>query len=199
MKRCRGGRIRNGRLENPGLYQASEARRDCPWHFPGRAAFGVYLVALAALTASCAHTPPAAPRDPADAVPGVWPVADGPRPITSVFGNRKDPRRFRSKTRFHSGVDIAAPKGTPVLAAGDGRVAFAGRDSAFGRIVRIDHGNGYVTMYAHLSGIDAKQGKRVLRGERIGTVGKSGRATGPHLHYEVRRDGKRVDPKTYLP
>jgi murein DD-endopeptidase MepM/ murein hydrolase activator NlpD len=99
---------------------------------------------------------------------------------------------------MHQGIDLAAPKGTPVSATAAGKVVFAGRSGRFGRLVVIDHGGAYETRYAHLKKIKADAGERVERGEVIGTVGRSGNATGYHLHYEVRREGVPVDPRPFL-
>jgi len=125
------------------------------------------------------------------AVPQGWPVARGDAVVTSVFGAPRGPSR-------HEGIDLSAPAGTPVRATADGVVSFAGRSGDFGRLVVIDHGDGWQTRYAHLKKIAVKKGKRVARGDVIGAVGKSGNATGPHLHYEVRRYGKPVDPRPFL-
>jgi murein DD-endopeptidase MepM/ murein hydrolase activator NlpD len=96
--------------------------------------------------------------------------------------------------RPHLGVDYAAPAGTPVSATGDGTVAAAGWDGGFGRSVRIRHTNGYETLYGHLSRIDVRRGQRVSQGTRIGAVGSTGLATGPHLDYRMCRDGRFIDP-----
>ena len=98
----------------------------------------------------------------------------------------------------HQGIDLAAPKGSPVWATADGEVVFAGRGGRYGRTVVVDHGNGYRTRYAHLKKIETKQGKQVRRGDVVGRVGASGRASGSHLHYEVIRNGVPVDPRPYL-
>ncbi|MCY0147231.1 M23 family metallopeptidase [Hoeflea sp. G2-23] len=116
--------------------------------------------------------------------------------ITSRFGNRKDP--FLGKLGFHGGIDFRAPSGTPVRAAGSGVVIRAGRSGGYGKMVEIDHGNGITTRYAHLSKVLVKQGDRVTSGTRIGKAGSTGRSTGPHLHYEVRRNGKPVDPMRFV-
>ena len=126
-----------------------------------------------------------------ETVPSGWPVQRASAVVTSEFGAP----RGRSR---HEGIDLSAPAGTPVTATADGVVAFAGRSGDFGRLVIIDHGFGWQTRYAHLKRIKVKKGKKVARGEIIGTVGKSGNATGSHLHYEVRRDGRAVDPRPYL-
>ena len=129
------------------------------------------------------------------------------RPLRRAF--LRSPLRFtRISSRFsrsrlhpvlhvrrpHLGVDYAAPRGTLVSATGDGRVIAAGWDGGYGRAVRIRHANGYETLYGHLSRIEVRRGQRVSQGARIGTVGSTGLATGPHLDYRMRRDGRFVDP-----
>jgi murein DD-endopeptidase MepM/ murein hydrolase activator NlpD len=99
---------------------------------------------------------------------------------------------------MHQGIDLAAPRGAPVVATADGEVVFAGKKRHYGKVVVIDHGAGYETRYAHLSRISVRVGERVRSGQRIGKVGKSGNATGFHLHYEVRRSAVAVDPWQYL-
>jgi murein DD-endopeptidase MepM/ murein hydrolase activator NlpD len=131
----------------------------------------------------------------------------GGRPLRRAF--LRSPLRFtRISSRFsrsrlhpilnvrrpHLGVDYAAPTGTPVTATGDGLVASAGWDGGFGRCLRIRHANGYETLYSHLSRIDVRRGQRVSQGARIGAVGSTGLATGPHLDYRMRRDGRFIDP-----
>lgn len=115
---------------------------------------------------------------------------------TSGFGWRDDPMRHRRK--FHSGADIRATSGTPVFVAGNGVVIFSGRQGGYGNIVMVDHGGGVITRYAHLRRILATKGSMVTAGSRIGLVGSTGRATGPHLHFEVRLDGNPVDPTAAL-
>jgi len=120
--------------------------------------------------------------------------------ISSMFtANRKHP--VLGKIRAHKGVDYAAPSGTPIVAAGDGRISFAGWQNGYGRTVIIDHGRGYSTLYGHLSSFGKyKTGDRVRQGNVIGAVGMSGLATGPHLHYEFRINGAHRDPmKVTLP
>jgi murein DD-endopeptidase MepM/ murein hydrolase activator NlpD len=115
--------------------------------------------------------------------------------LSSGFGYRRHPILGYSK--LHKGIDFAAPKGTPIMAAGSGTVDKAGYNGSYGHYVRIVHENGYATAYAHLnryrSGI--AKGKRVLQGDIIGYIGASGRATGPHLHFELHKNGKPIDPK----
>ena len=114
--------------------------------------------------------------------------------LSSGYGNRKHP--ILGYTKMHRGLDFAAPSGTPVFAAGDGVVEKAGWNGSYGRYIRIRHTGTYKTAYAHLSGINknVRVGKRVSQGKIIGFVGSSGRSTGPHLHYEVLRNNKQVNP-----
>ena len=115
---------------------------------------------------------------------------------SSTFGNRKDP--FTGRLAFHSGIDYAAPRGTNVFAAGAGTVSFVGQITGYGNVVEVTHGNGLVTRYGHLSGFIARKGQKVVAGTPIATVGSTGRSTGPHLHFEVRRADTAVDPSRYL-
>ncbi|OCW58708.1 M23 family metallopeptidase [Hoeflea olei] len=118
------------------------------------------------------------------------------REITSRFGNRPDP--FLGRLAFHGGIDFRTPTGTPIFSTGAGVVTHAGRNAGYGKMVEIDHGNGITTRYAHLSAVEVAEGDRVAPGTRIGKSGSTGRSTGPHLHYEVRRNGNAVDPMRYL-
>lgn len=116
--------------------------------------------------------------------------------ISSRFGYRKSP--FTGLREFHSGLDLATRKGTPVIATADGVVTFAGRNGGLGKMVKISHGYGKVTRYAHLHELLVKRGDRVKRGEKIGLVGNTGRSTAPHLHYEVHVNGIPVNPQKYI-
>jgi len=118
------------------------------------------------------------------------------REITSRYGNRRDP--FLGRLAFHGGIDFRTPTGTPILATGSGIVVHAGRNGGYGKMVEIDHGNGITTRYAHLSSVEVREGDHVAIGMRIGKSGSTGRSTGPHLHYEVRRNGKAADPMRFL-
>lgn len=129
-----------------------------------------------------------------NAFPGRRPL--GPGRIGSPFGNRADP--FTHHLSFHPGVDLVAPTGTPILAAGAGRVIYAGPMPGYGNTVEIDHGNGFITRYAHASKIEVHVGQTVQPGESIAKVGSTGRSTGPHLHFEVRVDNRPVNPSDYL-
>lgn len=113
--------------------------------------------------------------------------------ISSRFGKRRDP--FSRRLVFHGGVDIAAAQGSPVLAAREGQVVAAGRRGGYGKLLVVRHRFGYQTYYGHLSKMLVKKGERVRAGQRIGLVGRTGRATGPHLHFEVRKKGVRQKPK----
>jgi len=117
--------------------------------------------------------------------------ADGD--ISSYFGMRRLSAKTK-RSRMHTGIDITAARGSPVLAAAPGVVCFVGRWSAYGRVVEIDHGNGLVTRYAHLDSYTVSEGAKVPSGEQIGTVGRSGRTTGAHLHFETLVNGRTVDP-----
>ncbi len=125
--------------------------------------------------------------------PSLWPVRGW---LTSGFGWRRNP--VLGSRQLHTGLDVAAPRGTPVIAPADGHVVFAGYHSAFGNMVVIDHGYGITTKYAHTSHILVQVGDRILRGDMIARVGNTGRSTGPHLHYEVHKDGVPRNPMRYL-
>jgi len=128
-------------------------------------------------------------------LPLTFPVRGGFR-HTSGFGYRKDPKT--GMRRWHKGHDLAGARGTAIVATGDGVVTFAGRQGGYGKLVKIRHIRGFQTFYAHLSRIRVKSGQRVSRGERIGDMGNTGRSTGVHLHYEVRINGKAVNPSKYM-
>lgn len=125
--------------------------------------------------------------------PSLWPLEGR---VASSFGEREDP--INGEGAFHSGIDIDAPYGTPVRAAGDGDVSGASMGAGYGREVVLDHGHGLSTLYGHLSAIAVLPGQHVTRGEIIGYVGQTGRATGPHLHYEVRVHNVPVNPHKFL-
>jgi murein DD-endopeptidase MepM/ murein hydrolase activator NlpD len=95
---------------------------------------------------------------------------------------------------MHTGLDIAAPTGTPIASAGGGEVIFAGRKGGYGNAVIIDHGHGKTTLYGHMSRIQVRMGQVVKRGQLVGNVGSTGFSTGPHLHYEVRQNGTPINP-----
>jgi len=125
--------------------------------------------------------------------PSMWPLEGR---VGSSFGEREDP--FNGEGKFHSGIDIEAAYGTPVREAADGESTGESMGAGYGRQVVLNHGHGYVTVYGHLSSIAVLPGQRVTRGQVIGYVGQSGRATGPHLHYEVRVNNTPVNPHKYL-
>src|SRR5690606_19314740 len=134
-------------------------------------------------------------RNATETAPIRQPVPGAPQ-TTSNFGNRTDP--FLGKPAFHAGMDFRAATGTPVLAAAAGTIVAAGPHGGYGHAVDIDHGNGLVTRYAHLSAVSVSVGNRVAPGAVIGLAGSTGRSTGPHLHFEVRRDDVAVDPARFL-
>jgi murein DD-endopeptidase MepM/ murein hydrolase activator NlpD len=125
--------------------------------------------------------------------PSLWPVEGR---VASSFGEREDP--INGEGAFHSGVDIDAPYGTPIRAAADGDVTGAAMAGGYGREVLLNHGHDVLTLYGHMSAIAVVPGQHVTRGQVIGYVGQSGRATGPHLHYEVRVHNVPVNPHKYL-
>lgn len=133
-----------------------------------------------------AARPSDAPTDATDVAPEV----------SSGFGVRKDP--INGGRGFHTGVDVAAGEGSPILAAAPGVVRRAGRRGGYGNAVEIDNGSGISTLYGHASALSVKTGDHVQAGEAIARVGHTGRATGPHLHFEVRKDGKPTDPQSTL-
>jgi lipoprotein NlpD len=137
-----------------------------------------------------------APRDrapararPADAPRLAWPVAHGT--VTSGFGARAG--------HYHDGIDIAAPIGAAVRAAAGGGVVYSGALPGYGNLIILQHARGYVTVYAHTEHDQAREGMRVRRGDLIASVGRSGRTTGPNLHFEVRKDNVAYDPLEFLP
>jgi murein DD-endopeptidase MepM/ murein hydrolase activator NlpD len=134
-------------------------------------------------------------RIAAEQMPFSMPVRSNFR-LTSGFGYRRDP--INGGRRLHAGTDFAGPRGTPIHATGDGTVIFAGRQSGYGLMVEIRHPFGITTRYAHMSRLTVSEGERVSRGDRIGDMGNTGRSTGTHLHYEVRRSGDPVNPMTFI-
>ncbi|VAW13364.1 Peptidase, family M23 [hydrothermal vent metagenome] len=128
------------------------------------------------------------------AIPAIQPInnSDLTR-MASGFGWRSDP--FTKARKMHRGMDFSAAKGTPIYASGDGKVTRADNNSSgYGKHIRIDHGYGYMSLYAHMSKYNVKRGQKVKRGDLIGFVGNTGRSEGPHLHYEVWKDNERINP-----
>jgi len=125
--------------------------------------------------------------------PTIWPVKGM---VTAGYGYRTSP--FTGQREMHEGLDVAAPHGTPIVATADGVVSFSGPLSAFGNVVFVNHGHGFTTFYAHNSSNRVTEGQTVKRGEVIAHVGASGRATGPHVHYEVQVNGATVNPLKYI-
>lgn len=134
-------------------------------------------------------------HDNAIAVPADKPVKSAS--FTSGYGTRSDP--FRGSRAMHAGIDLSGPVGTPIYATADGIVSSAGWNSGgYGNLIKIDHGRGIETRYAHLSKISVRPGEKVKRGQMIGKMGSTGRSTGSHLHYEVRIDGRAVNPVPFM-
>lgn len=127
------------------------------------------------------------------ATPSIWPAKGY---LSSRFGYRSSP--FTGARTLHRGLDIAGPKGTPIIAPGDATVLSAKRNGAYGLTINLDHGNGIITRYAHLSKMKVKKGEKVKRGDIIGDMGSTGRSTGSHLHYEVIVNGAHVNPMAYI-
>lgn len=124
-----------------------------------------------------------------------WPVPGYSR-ISSPFGNRVHP--ILQTNRFHTGIDIPAPSGVNVIASGAGTVVSAGTLGSYGRTVIVDHGGGIMTLYAHNSKLLVSKGDKVTRGQKIALIGSTGASTGPHLHFEVRKNGQYMDPVPYV-
>jgi len=127
------------------------------------------------------------------AAPSIWPLAGW---LSSGYGQRKDP--FDGSPEFHAGLDIAADRGTPVRATADGTVQTAGFNGNYGNAVLVDHGYGISTRFGHLSRLGVRPGQAVRRGAVIGFVGSTGRATSPHLHYEILLNGRPINPLNLL-
>lgn len=130
----------------------------------------------------------------AASIPTGKPVEDGW--VSSFYGYRIDP--FNGKKTFHEGLDIAAKSGSNVQVVADGIVTWVGERGGYGGLVEVDHGNGYVTRYAHNKTIKVKKGDRVNKGETLALMGSTGRSTGPHVHFEVLRDGQHVNPYNFI-
>ncbi len=126
-------------------------------------------------------------------LPSIWPVQGW---VTSGYGYRQNP--FSGRREMHEGMDIVAPRGTPIVATADGKVVFAGWKAGYGRTVEIDHGWGIRTFYAHCQTIKVSPGQQVKRGQVIATIGSSGVTTGNHLHYGVQLNNKWVNPADYI-
>jgi murein DD-endopeptidase MepM/ murein hydrolase activator NlpD len=128
------------------------------------------------------------------AIPSGKPIEGGW--ISSFYGKRVDP--FSGKKVFHYGLDIAGKEGSEVLAVADGSVSWQGKRGAYGELIEIDHGNGYQTRYAHNKKLTVSLGDRIKKGQVIALVGSTGRSTGPHVHFEVLRDGETVNPYIFV-
>ena len=125
--------------------------------------------------------------------PSIWPVTGV---VTSTFGWRKSP--FEDDKELHSGIDIAVHLGAPVVATADGKVVQSGAAGGYGNLVQLDHGNGIATLYGHNSRRAVQVGETVKKGQVISYAGSTGKSTGPHVHYEIRKNDTAIDPWTYL-
>lgn len=128
--------------------------------------------------------------------PSILPIGSGKHFVSSKFGYRKSP--FSSARTFHSGLDLAAKVGTPIVSSAAGKVIQSGWKGDYGYMITVDHGYGLVTRYAHCSKLEKEVGDKVLKGDLIARVGNTGRSTGPHLHYEVLLNGVFVNPEKYI-
>ncbi|SIQ93561.1 M23 family metallopeptidase [Maribacter ulvicola] len=130
-------------------------------------------------------------------IPAIQPINNEDlKRMASGYGWRSDP--FTKARKMHYGMDFTAPKGTPIYAAGDGKISRADNNSSgYGKHIRIEHGYGYLSLYAHLSQYNVKKGQKVKRGDLIGFVGSTGRSEAPHLHYEVWKDNDRINPMNF--
>ena len=127
--------------------------------------------------------------------PAIYPMDIGAKRLSSNFGYRRDP--FSQKYKFHDGHDYSAQIGPPVYTTANGRVKKSKYWGSFGNYIEVDHGNGYITAYGHLSTRNVKAGDKVYRGQKIGEVGNTGRSTAPHLHYEIQYQKKAIDPTPF--
>jgi len=116
--------------------------------------------------------------------------------ISSYFGERQDP--FNGHQAFHKGIDFASPEGSDVVAVAAGVVTFAGEKAGYGNLVEVSHGNGLITRYGHNQSLAVGVGKTVARGDTLAYVGSTGRSTGPHVHFEVLKEGRQIDPLTFI-
>lgn len=127
-------------------------------------------------------------------IPSIRPIEGGY--LNTGFGYRPDP--FTKERVFHYGLDVSANRGAPVYASADGKIVHASYSGSYGKTVKINHGHGYQSLYAHMNKIYVRSGQKIKRGDTIGEVGATGRATGPHLHYEVHYYGTPQDPQNYF-
>ena len=126
-------------------------------------------------------------------LPSIWPTKGR---ISSVFGPRRSP--ISGRLEMHNGLDIAAPRGTPIYATANGKITEAGYNGGYGNVITIDHGYSYKTRYAHLSSFAIEKGDQMQKGDIIGYMGSTGRSTSSHLHYEVLKDGVAINPRDFL-
>lgn len=157
---------------------------------PEEADFAVRVAQVAARMEEARHF-----ESLVDKLPLATPIGI-PSRVTSPFGMRTDP--IRKRPGWHGGIDMGAGWNAPIVAAGPGKVVFAGTKAGYGRVVDVDHGQGFVSRYAHLNKVIAKRGQDVAIGDKLGLMGSTGRSTGPHLHYEVLFHGKPYNPVDFI-
>ena len=173
-------------LRRLGYYPSAEGGRGGPFENAGNPTFKALFNSWKKLDSL---------QDGVISVPSDKPVKTAA--FTSGYGVRTDP--FRGSAAMHAGIDLSGPVGTPIYATADGVVSNAGWNSGgYGRLIKIDHGRGIETRYGHLSAMSVRPGDRVTRGQLIGRMGSTGRSTGSHLHYEVRIDGRAVNPIPFM-
>lgn len=132
-------------------------------------------------------------REDLDHTPSIMPTKGW---LTRGYGTKRDP--FTGEKKLHAGIDVSNRIGTPIVATAKGKVIKVERQGGLGKMIRIDHGNGYVTVYGHLSEFKVKRGQKVKRGDVIALMGNTGYSTGPHLHYEIEKDGRAINPMNYV-
>lgn len=178
-----------------GEFHKADARRRRLFSLGRAAVVCALILGGATLAGLCRPTAPAQAGELAATAmtPSLWPVQGT---VTSGFGWRTSP--FGEGNEQHAGVDIAVSLGTPVVATADGEVVESGPVGDYGNMVQVDHGNGLATVYGHNSRLAVTAGQTVLKGQVIAYAGSTGKSTGPHVHYEVRKDGVAVDPWRFL-
>lgn len=160
--------------------------------------FGALLavVGIGFLILSSSAAASSTPREDMPEIGLPWPLPPGTFTVTSKFGTRVHP--IDGVVSNHTGIDLGAASGVPVLASLDGVVEFVGTFGGYGKRVVVNHGDGVKTTYNHMSGWNVDFGQEVMSGDTIGFVGTTGKSTGPHLHFELLIDGKYIDPLEYL-
>lgn len=176
--------------------QRTSRRKGRGWRWRTAAAVLCGLLLLAGAAAAQRQAPAGCTLDQGRPEPLCFPLETTAWRVSDPYGWRQDP--FAGTEQFHQGVDLACAQGTPVLAAQAGVVVQARRSASYGNHLRIRHPGGWESLYAHLQYLYVRPGEVVAQGQRLGTAGQTGRATGPHLHFELLRQGQRCDPSAAL-